>query len=423
MSELNKFDNYFDDNGPAAIVVREHLVPVEGADGVFFPATYAAQQGADRDKTKFQGGYNIDVFPDGSNVVLVDSVGSQANRIEPLFTKDSYSDLVPQLIVTFPSKGIRLNLLNANHRAADAIIRCSAFEQELRDAFKEVGRGNAEKLAYIAPTSLVFGVWDSRDTQAKLPRLFSSTIRAFNVQEHTRSANFLVQMTIDLAKLEIVPNAGSEEGFQNALASKAPGGVKLMQNGSIRRDTTINLAALRRLVVLEIDGKLSKDRTKALRRYILGLSLVALTAPIDPFLRQGCNLVPDLNNPLEIKTVGLDGLRTDFSLSHDKAVEYAREAVKQFGVKSTDLEKEFNTALADKASEEKPEKLKKQKVIAVDVAAKSFKIASRDVQIGISEETTIKKGRTDSAFEDVVLVGAELDIEVFNNRAVSIKGK
>lgn len=207
MSKLDTFDKWFDDNGPAALVVREHLIPVEGADGVFFPATYAAQQGADKDKDKFQGGYNIDRFPDGTNVCLVDSVGSQANRIEPLFAREAYTDLVPQVVVTFPEKGLRLNLLYANHRAADAIIRCSAFEQELRAAFQEVLRGNAEKLAKLAPTSLVFGVWDSRDTSAKVPRLLSSTIRAFNVREHTRSANFLTQMTIDLAKLDIV-NAG-----------------------------------------------------------------------------------------------------------------------------------------------------------------------------------------------------------------------
>jgi CRISPR-associated protein Csb1 len=31
-------------------------------------------------------GYNIDELPDGSNVCLIDSFGSQANRIEPLFT-------------------------------------------------------------------------------------------------------------------------------------------------------------------------------------------------------------------------------------------------------------------------------------------------------------------------------------------------
>src|SRR3954452_1091932 len=104
MSELTKFDDWFGDKGPAALVIREHLVPVEGADGVFFPATYAAQQGADKDKEKFQGGYNIDKFSDGTNVCLVDSVGSQATRIEPLFAQSDYAGLVPQIVVTFPEK-------------------------------------------------------------------------------------------------------------------------------------------------------------------------------------------------------------------------------------------------------------------------------------------------------------------------------
>ena len=62
------------------VVIREHLIPIEGPDGVLFPATYAAGDG-------FPGGYNIDP-PDGEkNVCLVDSVGSQANRIEPIFSK------------------------------------------------------------------------------------------------------------------------------------------------------------------------------------------------------------------------------------------------------------------------------------------------------------------------------------------------
>ena len=223
MFDVKKYDGYLNDGGAAALVLREYLVPDVGADGVFFPATYAAQQGADRDKEKFQGGYNIDRFPDGTNVCLVDSVGSQANRIEPLFAKEGYADLVPQIVVTFPEKGIRLNLLHANHRAADAIIRCSAYERELRSAFQETLRGNAEKLAQFAPTSLVFGVWDSRDTSAKVPRLLASTIRAFNVREHTRSANFLTQMTVDLAKLAILPDAGSKEGFANAARVESAG--------------------------------------------------------------------------------------------------------------------------------------------------------------------------------------------------------
>ena len=425
MSELTKFDKWFEDDGPAALVIREHLIPVEGSDGVFFPATYAPQQGADRDKDKFQGGYNIDTFDDKSNVCLVDSVGSQANRIEPLFAKEGYSDLVPQIIVTFPSKGLRLNLLHANHRAADAIVRCSAFEQELRTAFLEVLRGNAEKLAQLAPTSLVFGVWDSRDTSAKVPRLVASTIRAFNVRNHTRSANFLTQMTIDLAKLDILPGAESKEGFANALASRVPGGVQLAANGSIRRDATLSLAALRRLAVLEANGKLSLDRTNALRRYILGLALVALTAPLDPFLRQGCNLVPDINKPREIKLVNLDGTRPDFVLSHGDAVKYARDAKKEFRIDASERVNEFDVTLAEKASEAKPEKLSGAEVLSVDAAGKQFRIKfkKKELEVNTNPETTIMKGKEPAAFEAVVMPGAKLNLEVLQGMAITITAK
>src|SRR6185437_13790121 len=106
MSEANKFDGWLTTDNVAAIVIREPLVPVEGADGVIFPATYAAAE----DKKVFPGGYNIDPPPEttttvieigndrtkrvtveakasAKNVCLIDSVGSQANRIEPIFAK------------------------------------------------------------------------------------------------------------------------------------------------------------------------------------------------------------------------------------------------------------------------------------------------------------------------------------------------
>jgi CRISPR-associated protein Csb1 len=423
MIELNQFDTWFEDRGPAAIVLRESLVPVEGGDGVFFPATYAAQKGAENDKTKFQGGYNIDTFDDGTNVVSIDSVGSQANRIEPIFAEKNYADLVPQVVVTFPTNGLRLNLLHANHRAADAIIRCSAFEQDLLAAFQEIQRGSAEKLAQLAPTSLVFGAWDSRVTQAKVPRIFSSVIRAFNVRQITRSANFLVQMTIDLEKLELLPEAGSEEGFANALASKAPGGVQLTANGSIRRDTTINLAALRRLAVLEPDGRLNTDRTTALRRYILGLALVAFTAPQDSFLRTGCNLVPDLDKTPKLVVVGSDGKPDAFALDHHQAITFCREAMRNFGIRTNDLEKEFIQSSAERARERKPEKIKDAEVTSVDAERRVFKIKGNDTEFKISDDTTIKKGKTDLTFEEGVQAGKKLSLEVLNGAVKSIKLK
>src|ERR1700758_3270407 len=99
---------WLQESGPSALTLREHLIPVEGPDGVLFPATFAASE----DKT-FKGGYNIDVFPDGTNICLVDSVGSQANRIEPIFMSGEYKGLVPRIVI---DAGRKINLLEAGHR-------------------------------------------------------------------------------------------------------------------------------------------------------------------------------------------------------------------------------------------------------------------------------------------------------------------
>src|SRR3954465_2428350 len=108
---LRQFDAWLSDDGAAALVIRDPLMPVEGRDGVLFPATFAPGDG-------FDGGYNIDSFPDGKNVCLIDSVGSQANRMEPLFSNGEYAQLVPQVVVKAGAK--KVNLLEAGHRAGDA---------------------------------------------------------------------------------------------------------------------------------------------------------------------------------------------------------------------------------------------------------------------------------------------------------------
>ena len=153
MSTTSQFDSYLNEDGPAALVIREHLMPIEGPDAVLFPATFAAGDG-------FSGGYNIDIDASGRSAVCVDSVGSQANRIEPLFMRDKYRALVPQIVVTAGDKAV--NILEVGHRAGDALLRCSSLQDQLHAAFLAELAGDCEPLAKIAPTSLVFGVWDSR---------------------------------------------------------------------------------------------------------------------------------------------------------------------------------------------------------------------------------------------------------------------
>lgn len=350
MSEiLKRHDAWLMEDRVAALVIREHLMPAEGPDGVIFPATFAAGDG-------FQGGYNIDKFGDGAeNVCLIDSVGSQANRIEPLFARSEYSGLVPQVTIQAGEKIV--NLLEAGHRAGDAIVRCTALQQDLQDAFKAAAqKGDAEPLAKVAPTSLVFGVWDSRDTQAKMPRLITSTIRAFNVRPLTRSAQYippveyiaegLVDEKFDTGKGKDNPLA--KKGFKHNPASAAHGGV--FATGGIRRDATLSLAALRLLT-----AGTDVERTLALRRYILGLALVAFTARPTTYLRQGCNLVLDPEKKTELLEVGADGRRTAAEVAHEAAQTYAEASAKAFVVgqnRAVEFDKELARRDLDDGSAE-----------------------------------------------------------------------
>ena len=321
---ITQFDNYLSPEGPAALVIREHLMPVEGADGVFFPSTFA------------DIGYNVD-YEDarnktGRNIALIDSAGSQANRIEPMFAEGAYAKLVPQVRIKAGEKTV--NLLDVGHRAGDAIARCSALQGELQQAFKEVLKGNALPLAKVAPTSLVFGVWDSRDTQAKLPRLIASTVRAFDVRKLTRSATYFAPMDYvsegvlaasDAEKAEgSSKNPLSSTGFVNALATGTHGGV--VSDGGIRRDATLALSALK---LLKADND---EETCKLQRYILGLALVAFTKLPLGFYRQGTILVLDPDKPREFSEVALNGARTSVMISHENALAFAQAAAKAFGV-------------------------------------------------------------------------------------------
>jgi CRISPR-associated protein Csb1 len=338
MSEL-KIEALLGDSAsaPAAIVLREYLMPVEGKDGVLFPPTFAAAENS----REFPGGYNINELGNGENVCLIDSVGSQANRIEPMFATGDYAPLVPQIVVEAGEK--KVSILDAGHRAGDAIVRCTELKDALQKAFQALKKGDATPLAKLAPTSLVFGVWDSRDTQAKAPRLLAATIRAFNVAKLTRSAqynpavDYVEEGLLDETEVKDALKAYSERGFRHVPASWTHGGV--IAKGDIRREATLHVAALRIL------RGTNDDDTKKLRAYLLGLALVALTKPAVGFLRQGCNLVLDGDRKPESKVVFPDGRRETPGLTHDAALAFARKAAVAFGVGESKTVK-FDTKLA-----------------------------------------------------------------------------
>src|ERR1019366_10632569 len=138
---------------------------------------------------------------------------------------------------------------------------------ELETAFNECASGNATSLARIAPTSLVFGAWDSRGSQVKVPRLIDSTVRAFGVRQLKRSAQYFSMLEKDEVEelLDVDTQKQrkplSKAGFLDAPSGRTHGGV--IVEGDIVRTTIINLTALRAL------GASTSERESALRRYIL----------------------------------------------------------------------------------------------------------------------------------------------------------
>lgn len=323
MSKMSQdiIESWIDPKGPVALVLREQLMPVEGEDGVFFPPTYA------------DVGYNIDTLSDGTKVATVDSVGSQANRMEPIFAEDpELQHLVPQITID-AGAGHSVSIMEAGHRLGDAVVRASELGTEAAAAFESFqATGDATAIARLAPTSLVFGVWDSRASQAKLPRIVQGVIRAWDVDVLKRAAQYVPPL--DYAKLEVFSEEEKQKsegdgksplakkGFVAVPSTDAPGGI--FARGPIQRDLTINLVALRRLW--------AKDNAEALRRYVLGLCLVAATEPLDGFLRQGCLLVPKPDQAGGWEQVARTGTRTRIALTNAEARRLAAVWAKAFGV-------------------------------------------------------------------------------------------
>jgi CRISPR-associated protein Csb1 len=315
------FEAWLNDKGPVALRLRQRLLPVEADEngrGVIFPPTYA------------DIGYNIDTLADGARVATIDTVGSQANRLEPIFKKapagqpeNPLASLVPQIEIVLHKKVKedgktvehveKRSILDLAHRSADAVVLASpTLAEEVAKAFEALRTtGNAAPLCTIAPTSLIFGVWDSRGGSGeKRPRLVRAIIRAWDVDVLHSAAQFnsvwkalSEEQQKELEKEAKAKNVElSVKGFADAPATfrktdkvvaKFIGGAPnpearvlggVLAKGPIERDVTINLVALRGL-----RGG-NADETKEVQKYLLSLALLAATTDIELFLREGCLL-------------------------------------------------------------------------------------------------------------------------------------
>jgi CRISPR-associated protein Csb1 len=318
-------------NGTAAAFrcVTEYQ-PVGGPGDKVFPATYEG------------GRYAVEKrrIPDESEpvlCVLLDSVQSQANRMEMALLEAWGRKQIPLPVITVDFAGndlpkvLRITSLEAPHRIADALLRDSLIngqpfrKSELGKRIDDVDNRNATALFELCPTTLVFGMWDSTGPKGGLGAKFARAVVSEIIGLH---AEFGVKTSSRIDPAQIVLAAGplyqakSDVGIrwtpdEKEAARDKKGSIRLGKDGkgkpseanhgnvtptiteggvTIRKavqTTVLSLPALRRLR-FPLNGRSDQTTDDAARTALaaLGLCAAALVREQGCDLRSRCQLHP-----------------------------------------------------------------------------------------------------------------------------------
>jgi CRISPR-associated protein Csb1 len=347
----------------AALRRRQRLQPVGGKGDKIFPPTYPGEGRNPPPRHVFERRRL-----DGEDIwcVLVDSVQSQANRLEEslLGMIREGSACIPYVVVDFSEANLsgisKITSLEAPHRIYDAIFRDSLLEGQpfmksaIGERLAKASNSDASALLEVSPTALLFGSWYSTGEGggigAKFARCLVSEIVATNVPVEElmdqklgdpRNAGRRTGSRIDplgvLRKVEVfkgesgwdVTEAGagkkakkvrpSEINHGNIPPSVQPLGVTC---DYLEHMFVLSFAALRRLHF----GSPEKD--SAGRTLLAALGLLAATEQdaAGYALRSRCDLVCEGISPLEL--VHPDGTTAEMTLNRTEAHDLYAEAFK-----------------------------------------------------------------------------------------------
>lgn len=372
--------------GGVAIRVRQRLQPAGGPGDKVFPPTYATGEGKLKYATEQRRRDGVEV-----PAVLLDSVASQANRIEEsLLAAWESGDLsFPVIGVDFSGDPELRDLgmitsLQAPHRIADAILR-DATDLEGKTLFRDLPAGraftdatprNATAVYELCPTALVLGVWDSTGPKggmgAKFGRALTSEIVALGVSTGRKVGSRIDPLGIqshvpvyhrkdDEHDWTIDPaEAKTEKGGKPALFSRkgaeGKGKPSAVNHSNVaptiddlaggvtfdhaEQTVVLSLPALRRLrFVTSLDGKPLADRAAAEQAARVALAALGVAGIVHQRargydLRSRCVLVPD--GPLVLELVSADGSVEPVTLDVEGAnalVRAAHEAAAAVGLK------------------------------------------------------------------------------------------
>ncbi len=350
------FDRLHSAVAGGAVALRSCMIlqPAGGAGDKIFPPSYSVDGRANHKYAVEERQVGAAEKP--STTVLLDSVASQANRAE-LALLDGWEQgslVFPVPYVDFTGAGNvtdyeRLTVLEVPHRLADAIFRDSLLDGTLfrlsapGRATTDATPRNATDLFRYAPTSLLFGMWDSTGPKggqgSKFQRAYVSEIVGFDatVGKKVRSRIDPLEIervaspdrvfnsadpnevwTVDSGEAEkdkkgnpVHASRGSESGEAGQPSKLNHGNIPPSidaQAGGVTiskalQTTVISFATLRRL---RFKG-FGREAETAARTAIaaLGVAAIAYQHETDYDLRSRCLLLP--THPPRIELLSRDG--------------------------------------------------------------------------------------------------------------------
>jgi CRISPR-associated protein Csb1 len=345
-----------------AIRGRATLEPAGGPGDKIFPPTHAVD-----DRNREPGAkYAFErrrIDGHDATCVLIDSVQSQANRMEEALQAlwAEKRIVLPVVSVDFssvaPEVG-RVTSLTAPHRIADALLRDSLLDgqlfrlSEIGKSFIDASTRNATALFRVCPTGLVFGLWDSTGPKgglgAKFQRALVSEIVGINAAPGSKTESRIDPLNI-LKKAADIYVAADEKDRWTTDVSKArkekgepvkfgkEGKPSEVNHGNVtptidsvaggvtideaRHTVVLSLASLRRLGFAA--------GAEEARTVLAALGLLAILAAESRGhdLRSRCLLVPRNGSALKLEAVAHDGSTTPVALDLAGAITLYNEAV------------------------------------------------------------------------------------------------
>lgn len=282
------------DSNCVAVNLHQELAPISGWD---VPVCPPVRPGSEHQAT---GPYAINRMRDGTAMVSLDSVASQAHRMAAVY-HGPLAGYVPRVEVLTGQHQIPVTALPRG--LTSPAIRNSDLDETITAAYHAYADGDPLPMAAIAPTTLVHGAVDSERTGVRVPRLLRSEIQAWDVDSLIEPAPIGDPRDAD-AQASLAQQAALEAAEQQPAVTPHDEPEGVIVHGRIKQTATLNLAGLRQL----------EEAHDGLATYVLGLALGGLwRGALEYDLRPGCELVR--HAAPNVEAVYNDSRRTSTSLN------------------------------------------------------------------------------------------------------------